>query len=172
MKHLETLLTKTLEFVLAMLLLAISGTVVALVVLRYVFNSSITGANELVTILFVYTTAVGAALAIGKREHIAIPLVVEALPRRAQKFADIVGLVLVAILNTVMLGYSIGWIRVTGEYLMPSTGLPRAVAQVSVPFGCGLAVVYCLLRLLVPGAAQRDSAEHEVPPSQLGGSAE
>ncbi len=172
MKHLETLLTKTLEFVLAMLLLAISGTVVALVVLRYVFNSSITGANELVTILFVYTTAVGAALAIGKREHIAIPFAVEALPRRAQKFADIVGLVLVATLNAVMLGYSIGWIRITGEYLMPSTGLPRAVAQLSVPLGCGLAVVYCMLRLLVPVAAQQDAAEHEVPPSRRGGSAE
>lgn len=171
MKTLESLLTRALEFVLAMFLLAIAATVVALVVLRYVFNSSITGANEMVTILFVYTTAVGAALAIGKREHIAIPFAVEALPHRGQKIADIIGLVLVATLNAVMFGYSFGWIRITGEYLMPSTGLPRVVAQVSVPLGCGLAIVYCLLRLFAPPGGQQDSAEPGVSTSRVGRSA-
>ncbi len=66
MKQVETVLTRTLEAVLAICLLAIATIVVTLVVLRYVFNTSITGANEFVTILFVYTTAIGAAVAIGR----------------------------------------------------------------------------------------------------------
>ncbi|SVA10727.1 uncharacterized protein METZ01_LOCUS63581, partial [marine metagenome] len=33
-----------------------------LVFLRYALNQSITGANEIVTILFIYTTAIGAAV--------------------------------------------------------------------------------------------------------------
>ena len=123
---------------------------VTLVALRYLFNSSITGANELVTILFVYTTAIGAAVAVGKGEHIAISLAVEKLSRRGRRIAEIIQLLLVAGLNAVMIFYSIAWIRITGEFLMPSTGLPRAAVQMSVPIGCGLAIVYCVLRLISP----------------------
>ena len=67
-----------------------------------------------------------------------------------------------AILNAVMLGYSIGWIRITGAYLMPSTGLPRAAVQLSIPLGCGLAIVYCLLRMLAPETDEEQMAAHEV----------
>jgi len=162
MTKLEAILNRALEFFLAMCLLAIATIVVTLVVLRYVFNSSITGANETVTILFVYSTALGAALLVGKRQHIAIPFAVEILPLPVQRIVDIVGLLLVAILNAVMLFYSIGWIRITGEYLMPSTGLPRAVVQLSVPLGCGLAFLYCLLRILAPLAGRDQLAGQEV----------
>ena len=172
MKNFETLLTRTLEFVLAMFLLAIATIVVTLVVLRYLFSSSITGANELVTILFVYTTAIGAAVAIGRREHIAIAFVSDALPLGAQRLAGIVALTVVAIFNSVVLGYSIGWIRITGDYLMPATGLPRVVAQVSVPLGCGLAVVYCFFRLISLAFAKDDSVDSQAPSHPADGSAE
>jgi len=157
-RRIDALLTKMLELVLAICLLAIATIVVTLVVLRYLFNSSITGANELVTILFVYTTAIGAAVAIGKREHIAIPFAVELLPMGGQRLVGLAELLLVAIINAVMVVYSIDWIGVTGDYLMPSTGLPRAVAQVSVPIGCSLAILYCLLRTASIITGQHDAS--------------
>jgi TRAP-type C4-dicarboxylate transport system permease small subunit len=172
MKTIETRLTRTLEFVLAMSLLAIAAIVVTLVVLRYLFSASITGANELVTILFVYTTAIGAAVAIGRREHIAIGLVIEALPARAQRFAQFVELAAVAIFNSVVFAYSIGWIRITGDYLMPATGLPRMVAQVSVPLGCSLAIVYCFFRLISLASARDDSGDGQAPSHPPDASAE
>jgi TRAP-type C4-dicarboxylate transport system permease small subunit len=162
MKRLEAVLTRILEGLLSVCLFAIAGTVVVLVILRYLFNSSITGANEAVTILFVYTTALGAAIAIGKREHIAIGLATEALSTRGRRIADLVGLILVTALNGVMLAYSIGWIRVTGDYLMPSLGLPRVLAQLSIPVGCGLAILYCLLRLTIPLTKEPGGAQGEV----------
>lgn len=148
-KKIETVLTGILEGLLAMCFLSMVTIVITLVVLRYAFNSSITGANEAVTILFVYTTALGAAVAVGRREHISITFAAECLPPHGRKLADAAGLVLVASLNGVMLVYSIGWIRITGDYLMPTTGLPRMVAQLSIPLGCGLAIAYCLLRLVL-----------------------
>ena len=45
---------------------------VLLVVLRYVFNTSIIGGNEAMEYLFIYTTAIGAAAALGRRDHIKI----------------------------------------------------------------------------------------------------
>ncbi len=148
MKNIDTLLTRALGFVLAMFLLAIATIVVTLVVLRYLFNSSITGANEIITVLFVYTTAIGSAVAVGKGEHIAIRIAVERLPDHLQKIPHAMDLLLVALINGIALGYGVVWIRATGSFLMPSTGLPRIVAQLSIPVGCGLAVLYCGLQLL------------------------
>lgn len=148
-RRLEAGLGDLLEKLMALCFLVILITTITLVVLRYVFNSSITGANELITVLFVYTTSIGAAVALGKREHIAIPAVVERLPKRLRGTIDALGLLLVAGLNVVVAWQSATWISVTGDFLMPTTGAPRAVAQLSIPLGCGLASLWCVLRLLL-----------------------
>ena len=148
MKKFEKILTHILEGVIAVSFLGIFVLVVMLVVLRYLFNSSITGANEIIMVLFVYTTAIGAAVVLGKREHIAITFAVERLPINWQKVVDTAGLLLIALLNGVMLWYSVEWIQATGSFLMPSTGLPRVVAQLCIPIGCGLAVLFCMLKLI------------------------
>ena len=147
MKKLETALNHVLEGITTLCFLAILVIVITLVVLRYVFNSSITGAGELITVLFVYSTAIGAAVAMGKREHITIAAIAERLPRGLRRLIDALGLLLVAALNGALVWYSIVWIRTTGDFLMPSTELPRIVAQLSIPLGSGLAVLYCLFRL-------------------------
>ena len=72
MNQLQQSLYRILEFLLAMSLLVIALVIVSLVVMRYCFNASITGANEFATIVFAYATAIGSAVAIGRDEHIAI----------------------------------------------------------------------------------------------------
>ena len=147
MNRMEQNLTRVLESMLAIALFAIVTIVVTLVVMRYVFNSSITGANEVITILFVYTTAIGSAVAVGRGEHISISFAVDRLPPRIRRYSDTLVLLLIAVLNGTMVIYSLGWIEVTGDYLMPTTGWPRMLAQACVPLGCGLAVFYCLAKL-------------------------
>ena len=141
-------LTRTLEGLISLCLLVMLGLIVVLVLLRYVFNRGLVGANEFVTILFVYTTAIGAALGIGRRDHIQIRFLLDRLQPRGKSALDLFGLVLIALLNAVMLWYSTTWIAVTGGYVMPSTQLARACVQVSVPVGCGLAILYCVVRII------------------------
>ena len=148
MKELERQLTRVLEHVVAVTFFVILAVVVVLVGLRYIWNTSITGANELIIVLFVYTTAIGAALAAGRREHIAIDAVVEQLPAGGKRVLDVLGLVLIAGLNAVLFASSMGWMAATGDFLMPSTSLPRIVAQFAIPLGCGLTVLYCGLRIV------------------------
>ena len=157
MRKLELVVTHILEVVVTLCFLAILVLVVTLVVLRYAFNASITGANEMITVLFVYTTAIGSAVAVGKREHIAITIVVEKLSDRLQKTTHAMDLLLIALINGVVLWYGVVWIRATGGFLMPSTGLPRIVAQLSIPVGCGLAVLYCGLQLLLVLTGREES---------------
>ena len=163
MKKLETTLNHLLEGLTTLCFLAILLVVITLVVLRYAFNSSITGANELITVLFVYSTAIGAAVAVGKREHITISVVAERLPRNLRRAIDAAGLGLVAILNGTLVWYSVVWIGTTGGFLMPSTELPRIVAQVSIPLGSGLAVLYCVFRLARGWSGEEKLGESWIP---------
>ena len=141
----ETRLSLILERFLALLLLAIFVTVVLLVFLRYVFNTTVVGGNEGALIAFVYTTALGGALAVARREHIEIRYFVDLMPARLQRFLGILQLTLVASVNLALVWYSIIWIASTGSYLMPALQLPQIVAQLSVCIGSSLAFVYCLL---------------------------
>ena len=85
MKTFHSRLTYFLEVLVCLSFLSFFTMVILLVGLRYLFNSSITGANEIITILFVYTTAIGAAIAVGQRGHIAINILIEKLPQRLAK---------------------------------------------------------------------------------------
>jgi len=151
MKYLEkaeSILTRVLEGIASLCLLAILVLIVILVTLRYVFNEGIVGANEFATILFVYTTAIGSAVAMGRREHISVDYLVGKLGPGLRRWADAGALVLVAAINGVLLWQSFQWIAVTGSYIMAATLLPRVVVQVSVPIGCSLAIFYCFVRLV------------------------
>ena len=147
MKSLQQSLIRLIEFLLAASLLAIALIIVTLVVLRYCFNSSATGANECVTILFAYATSLGAAVAIARDEHISISFAADMLPSSLQVQVQRLVILLVAFLNIVMVVESVSWIHITGDYLMPATGMPRKLAQLCVPLGCGLAAWFCFLRL-------------------------
>lgn len=114
-----------------------------LVFLRYVLNQSITGANEIVTILFIYTTALGSAISIDKNEHISIDIFVNYLSLRNQKIIKAVQLVLLIFLHITIFMYSLEWIKTAGGYLMPATGLPRIITIASIPICCLLSVLYC-----------------------------
>ena len=141
----ETRLNRLLEQLLGLLLLAIFAAVVSLVILRYAFNTTLIGGNEGVLIAFVYTTAIGGALAVARGEHIAIHYFVDRMPAGIQRILRILQLALVAVLNLAIVGYSIIWIAATGRFLMPALQLPQMVAQLSVAIGCSLAFVYCLI---------------------------
>ena len=121
-------------------------TVVALVALRYIFNSSIPGANEWIVILFVYATSLGAALGFGKGNHLSIEFAVEKVSGKSRRYIDLLQTILLCLLHVAIVVLSCYWIWMTGHFLMPSTGLPRWVAQISIPIGGLLGLVFIVLR--------------------------
>ena len=119
-----------------------------LVFLRYVFNQSITGANEIVTILFIYTTALGAAISIGRNEHIGIDFFVSLLPKKLYKTIRVLQVFLIFALHLILFIYCLEWVEKAGGYLMPATGLPRIVAIASIPIGCIFCILFCAKALI------------------------
>ncbi len=147
MKRLERILVRTLETGFSICFLIMFVLVVTQVALRYGFNESIGGANELATILFAYTSALGIAAGIAKRDHMAISWFTERLPATSRKVIDVIGLILLAAINVVIFWYSLRWIDITGSRMISVLQVPRWTAQIAIPIGTGASVVFCLIKL-------------------------
>lgn len=143
--QIESKLSRAIEALASAFLFGILALISVLVLLRYIFNAGIVGANEIATVLFVYTSALGAAVEVGRREHIAITFAVERLDPALRRVAGTASLAAVGLLNAVIAWQSVEWISMTGGYLMPATQMPRIVVQAAIPLGCALATFYCLL---------------------------
>jgi TRAP-type C4-dicarboxylate transport system permease small subunit len=147
MKKLELGLIRVLEIVCGLCFVVMFTLIVTQVALRYGFNESIGGANELATILFAYTSALGIAIGIARRDHMAISWFTERLGPRSRKIIDVIGLVLLALLNAVIFWYSIRWIDITGARMISVLQVPRWTAQIAIPIGTGASVIFCLIKL-------------------------
>ena len=75
------------------------------------FNQSITGANEIVTILFIYTTALGASISIGGNEHIGIDFFVSLLPKKFYKPIRGLQVFLMFALHLILFIYCLEWVE-------------------------------------------------------------
>jgi TRAP-type C4-dicarboxylate transport system permease small subunit len=146
-KRLERILVRALEFTFCVCFLIMFVLIVTQVALRYGFNESIGGANELATILFAYTSALGIAVGIAKRDHMAISWFTERLPPRSRKVIDVIGLILLALINIVIFWYSLRWIGITGSRMISVLQVPRWTAQIAIPIGTGASVVFCFIKL-------------------------
>ena len=119
------------------------------VILRYGFNQALLGGDEVMEGLFIYTTALGAATAIRRRQHISITFLVDRLPPVFNKAADVLVHLLVILVNVVMIHYSQGWIRQVGGHESPVMRVPEWLFQISVPLGCALVILYCLFNIFL-----------------------
>ena len=149
LKEAVEIFSRVLEWLVTLCFFVILMLTIILVILRYGFNEAIIGGNELVEHLFIYTTAIGAAAALGRRQHIKITWFVDKLTPVYRKIVDIVGFLLIALINGVMIYYSIPWIQTVGGFESPVLRLPNRLIQIIVPIGCGLVILYCLYHILV-----------------------
>ena len=147
--QLKQFLTRLLEVIITFFFFIILSITIALVIMRYGFNAAIIGGNEAMNYLFIYTTALGAAVSIGNGEHIKITFLVDKLKARSRKFINIVNYLLIGFINGVMIWYSLPWIRSTGYFESPVLRIPNWIVQISVPVGCSLVILYCLNHIIL-----------------------
>ena len=147
--RIEQFVTQLLEGVITVLFFIILSITITLVVMRYGFNSAIIGGNEAINYLFIYTTAVGAAVSIGKVEHIRISYFIDKLKQRHRRYINILNYLMIGFINAVMILYSLPWIRSAGYFESPVLRIPNWIVQVSVPIGCSLVILYCINHIIL-----------------------
>lgn len=148
-------LTAALEALMVALFAIFLVIVCAKVVLRS-FDGSIFGVDELVKIAFLTTSAVGGAVAISRREHIAITMFIDFMPRPIKVAFYINGLALVAGLNGLLVYLSFDWIAGPGRNIWQPFGMPQSYVFVIVPVACALAVVFCCVKILLTLAGREN----------------
>jgi TRAP-type C4-dicarboxylate transport system permease small subunit len=149
MHRLEKLLTKLVDGVITLFFALILLITITQVFLRYGLNTSLLGGNEAMEGLFIYTTALGAAVAIRFRRHISINYLVQKLPLPALRALDALNHLLIAGFNGVLIYYSYDWIRQVGGHESPVMRVPEWLFQISVPLGCFLVILYCLFTMVL-----------------------
>jgi TRAP-type C4-dicarboxylate transport system permease small subunit len=155
----EKRLDRILEAIVTLMFAAILGLTIILVIMRYGFNSSIIGGNESMEYLFIYTTALGAAVSVGKGSHIRIAVLVDQFKGRLLRGINIANYLLIAFINAVMIYYSAPWIRSAGYFESPVLRLPNWMVQISVPLGCCLVILYCLNHVVLEWAGRTEARE-------------
>lgn len=137
-----------LENIISLFFFAILAMTLILVALRYGLNTSIKGGYELTNYLFIYTTAIGAAVAVSRHEHIKIDFFVNMLHGKARRAADVLVQIMIAGINALVLYLSVNWIWQVGSFRSPVLRLPNWVVQVAIPVGAGLTILFCILNIV------------------------
>lgn len=151
----DAALTRLVENAL-ILLFAVFLVIVVTKVLFRPFDRAIFGVDELVKIAFLTTSALGGAVAIARREHIAITVVIDSFPRPVTTAFNVVGLLLVAVMNVALIYLSVDWIAGPGNNRWQPFGMPQSYVFVVVPVACSLAVFFCIARILLVLSGQDD----------------
>jgi len=144
----ENVLTKSLESIVTFFFFLMVVLILLLVILRYVFTTTIIGGDEATQFLFVYTTAFGAAILLGKNQHIRISIFLEKLPLRVQKTVSILNNILIIFLHGYLLFLSIKWISSVGYFESPVLQVPQGIVQICIPISCVIIILYGLRHIV------------------------
>lgn len=87
---------RPIEFVAALLLIAVIGLLLAGVFSRYVLSLPIVWIDEAASISFLWLAMLGSAIAIDRNEHLRLTLFLNAIPQRLRNFVDTLALIIVA----------------------------------------------------------------------------
>lgn len=133
MKWLDRLEEGLLAFSLAVMVVINFGNVLS----RYIFHASWSFSEEIMVILFVYNSFLGASLAYRRKAHMGFSAVLDSLPDGLRKILMILSVVLSS--SLMILLFFCGWDMVKGQMQYgqrtPALGLPEAVAGSIIPIG-------------------------------------
>jgi len=135
-------LDRVLDGVMGVAFFGMAVLIILLVILRYFFNSSIPGGNEALRFAFMYTTFLGAAVLLGRNEHIAIHLATKRLPEAVRRAVAALGNLAIVALHVYLMVLSFRWIAVSGGNMAEELKFPLRYIQMALPIGCGLAALY------------------------------
>lgn len=147
MRRIENALTISLEGIVTFFFFVMVVLILLLVILRYVFTTTIIGGDEATQFLFIYTTAFGAAISIGKNQHIKISVFLERFPLRVRRVVNIFNCVLIMLLHGYLFFLSMKWIRSVGYFESPVLQIPQGIVQVCIPLSCLFILLYGLRQI-------------------------
>jgi len=139
------------EYLLVVLLLTTVVLGFTQVIMRYVFNNSLTWSEELARIIFIWMSWLGISYGQKKNEHIKVNMFVDRLKRNAKKIVLIIAylctmaiLVVFAIEGVVV----VDAVMSIGSHT-PALSIPKWCIYASVPISCALMVIRVIKEMVL-----------------------
>jgi tripartite ATP-independent transporter DctM subunit len=143
----DRLLTRALEYLTALLVVAEIVILFVGIVARYAFHNPLIWSDELASLLFLWLAMLGAALALRRNEHMRMTALVNRAGARTQGFAALLAL-------AATLGFLLAILRPALDYLdneaivsLLSLDISMSWRAAAMPVGIGLMIVTAFLRL-------------------------
>jgi tripartite ATP-independent transporter DctM subunit len=140
-------LTRVLETVTALLVVAEIVILFVGIVARYGFHNPLIWSDELASLLFLWLAMLGAVLALRRNEHMRMTALVNRARTSTRRFMDDLGLAAVLAFLLAILLPSFDYVRNEAIVSIMSLDLSMAWRASAMPVGVGLMIVSALLRL-------------------------
>ena len=115
------------------------------VVYRYVLQDSLSFSEELARYMFIWSVAMGSALALKTRSHIGVELVVERLPKSLAYPAKIVASAINLLFFALLIWYGLDMTIETMDQESAALSLPMGYVYLSVPLS-GIVLFICEIK--------------------------
>lgn len=131
--------------IVAMAFVAVS--VIATVILRYFFNISFIFLEELITVVYTFTTFLGIGMCILEDEHVSIDVLLNIMPEKARYIIRCISYVLITVVNALMVYLSIGWIAKAGNTYTNAMRVQLKYIYGIFPLGFSIGVLCSIIKL-------------------------
>jgi TRAP-type transport system small permease protein len=133
------------ETILAACVVALCAGVLMQVLLRYAIKVSFPAIEEIVSISFIYTIFIGAAVGMKRMEHLSIDFLVKRLPPGLRRGLHVATAVATAVFLCFMVTEGLGFVRDSYTQTTTYLGLPMSYPYAAIP-ASGLIMLYYLAR--------------------------
>lgn len=157
MKKLNDTIQSILYYLLAFMIFLMTSIIVLQVFFRYVVSSPLTWSEELARYLFVWITFLGIAVAIRKKAHVAIDLLVDHLPNAQQKIVRIINTVMVIVLGVVIVYGGVQLMNIGQVQRSATLLLPMSLVFSAIPVSGVFIVLFSVedLLSLIPSGGKK-----------------
>lgn len=140
------------SFVVIAAMAVLTTVIVAQVVLRYAFNSSLDWGWEVPRLCFIVSVFLAIPLALKRGAHVGIDLLASSLPPHYRRALFRLQMLLVLGLMAIVVRYAVPLAEQTRDQLMPTLALSVSVFYFALVFGGIHSILHCL-RLVLIGEA-------------------
>lgn len=140
MKIIQLLNEKFEEYILIGTLIATVSIIFLQVVMRYVFQNSLSWSEELARYIFLWQAWIATAYAVKKSKHIRVDIIKKYIPKDKQNILELLVLI-VWVMFTILFTYESGKLTMavfSSQQTSPAMRIPMGIPYASVPVGCFL----------------------------------
>ncbi|QZY55168.1 TRAP transporter small permease [Crassaminicella profunda] len=140
-KKILVTLDKIEDTVLIVMFMAMVGIIFFQVIMRYIFNNSLSWSEELGKFLFVWLSWLGISIGHRKKEHIRITLLVDKLPNKLKHLAEALTELILIFICGITMYYGFNMINI--QINVPYAGIKISTAwgYLSLVLGCGIFII-------------------------------